>query len=69
MKKSEITPSYLSVYTTGGNANGAPCVFPFLYRGSNITRCIRTGHIRYWCGTTNNYDTDNKWGDCAPAGE
>ena len=43
-------------------------MFPFLYRGSNVTRCTRAGHIRYWCGTTSNYDSDQKWGNCAPAG-
>eukprot|EP00794_Sanderia_malayensis_P017044 gene17044-18759_t len=61
------TPNF-KIYTTGGNANGAPCVFPFVYRGRNYTSCTRAGHTRQWCATTKNYPADGKWGNCAPAG-
>eukprot|EP00795_Rhopilema_esculentum_P012712 gene12712-3431_t len=60
--------STFKIYTTGGNAGGAACVFPFLYNGVNRTSCTRAGSLRYWCATTNNYPSDQKWGYCAPAG-
>ena len=53
------------VETTGGNADGDPCVFPFIFQGNTFYGCI-TQKARYlpWCGTTANYDADRKWGNC-----
>ena len=52
--------------TTGGNANGAVCVFPFVYKGYSYYQCTVVGHrdALFWCATTNNYDVDQKWGNC-----
>jgi hypothetical protein len=51
--------------TEGGNANGASCVFPFTYQGKTYDSCINDNNgCEMWCGTTANYDTDKKWGNC-----
>jgi len=51
--------------TTDGNANGACCVFPFIYQGTTYNSCIGTNNGgTQWCATTANYDTDTKWGNC-----
>uniref|UniRef100_A0AAY4A822 Fibronectin type-II domain-containing protein n=1 Tax=Denticeps clupeoides TaxID=299321 RepID=A0AAY4A822_9TELE len=50
--------------TTGGNANGAPCLFPFQYKENLYTSCTYSGHDTLWCATTANYDRDKLWGDC-----
>lgn len=53
-------------YTTGGNANGATCIFPFLYEGTARYQCIDTNNGGVlWCGTTPSYDRDRIWGNCA----
>ncbi|KAI0239697.1 hypothetical protein LSAT2_009557 [Lamellibrachia satsuma] len=54
------------VPSTGGNGNGAPCVFPFIYRASEHNDCTRAGLKKLWCATTANYDKDMKWGYCPP---
>ena len=59
------TLSISATATTGGNAGGASCVFPFTYNGVSYTTCI----IAYngntsWCATTNNYPSDQRWGNC-----
>lgn len=59
----------LCISTTGGTANGANCVFPFIYRGTNYTQCTNeeVGPNFFhddWCAITNNYDIDKKWGYC-----
>ncbi|XP_068120881.1 uncharacterized protein [Hyperolius riggenbachi] len=52
--------------TVEGNANGSPCVFPFIYRGIYYNSCTAAGQDdrRLWCATTRNYDNDKKWGFC-----
>ena len=47
-----------------GNANGARCVFPFIYKGVTYTACTSIDHFRNWCATTSNYDRDRLWGNC-----
>ncbi|XP_039605446.1 epididymal sperm-binding protein 1-like isoform X2 [Polypterus senegalus] len=56
--------------TTGGNANGAPCVFPFIHQGKSYSYCITYNEDRRlpWCATTSNYDKDKQWGYCPKSG-
>ena len=56
----------VSVPTSGGNAGGANCVFPFIYQGQQYWECIvRPAVSDYpWCATTGNYDENGLWGNC-----
>ncbi|ETE57436.1 Epididymal sperm-binding protein 1, partial [Ophiophagus hannah] len=54
----------------GGNSNGQPCVFPFNYKGEEVTTCIdedekNEKNGRFWCAATENFDVDMKWSFCA----
>uniref|UniRef100_R4GC71 Fibronectin type-II domain-containing protein n=1 Tax=Anolis carolinensis TaxID=28377 RepID=R4GC71_ANOCA len=51
----------------GGNSNGAPCFFPFIYKSQKRNNCINEDEQngQYWCATTENYDLDFKFSFCA----
>lgn len=46
--------------TTGGNANGAGCKFPFDYFGTVYHTCDTEHHPKPWCYT----DGAGRWGEC-----
>lgn len=54
------------IYTIQGNSYGQPCYLPFMYEGQWFHSCTsigrEDGHL--WCGTTFNYDRDQRWGFC-----
>ncbi|XP_040009672.1 matrix metalloproteinase-9 [Xiphias gladius] len=64
-KKYGFCPSEL-LYTFGGNANGAECVFPFVFLGNEYDSCTTEGRSDgyRWCATTDNFDKDKKYGFC-----
>lgn len=64
-KKYGFCPSEL-LYTFDGNADGAPCVFPFTFLGEEYDSCTTEGRTDgyRWCATTSNFDTDKKYGFC-----
>ncbi|KAF4071168.1 hypothetical protein AMELA_G00281860 [Ameiurus melas] len=50
----------------GGTASGEPCLFPFLFLGTEYVDCTTEGREdgRLWCATTYDYERDKKWGFC-----
>ncbi|XP_047449711.1 matrix metalloproteinase-9 [Mugil cephalus] len=64
-QKFGFCPSEL-LYTFGGNADGAQCVFPFTFLGEEYDSCTTEGRSDgyRWCATTSNFDKDKKYGFC-----
>ncbi|XP_068006496.1 matrix metalloproteinase-9 [Melanerpes formicivorus] len=64
-KQYGFCPSEL-LYTTGGNSDGSPCVFPFVFDGTSYDACTTDGRSDgyRWCATTANFDQDKKYGFC-----
>uniref|UniRef100_A0A3P9PH21 Matrix metalloproteinase-9 n=1 Tax=Poecilia reticulata TaxID=8081 RepID=A0A3P9PH21_POERE len=58
-------PSELS-FTVGGNAGGAPCVYPFIFLGRVYKSCTTDGRTdgKRWCATTSNFDIHRRFGFC-----
>ena len=52
------------VTTVGGNALGACCKFPFIYKGTVHWRCTDQEANKKWCSVTKVFDFDRKWGYC-----
>uniref|UniRef100_A0A8C4UHR9 Macrophage mannose receptor 1 n=1 Tax=Falco tinnunculus TaxID=100819 RepID=A0A8C4UHR9_FALTI len=54
------------LFTLLGNANGAPCAFPFQLSGKWYTGCTAAGRSDglLWCATTPDFDTDHLYGFC-----
>ncbi|CAM4520728.1 unnamed protein product [Lepidochelys olivacea] len=57
---------YEDLFTLLGNANGAPCVFPFKLSGKWYAECTDAARSDglLWCGTTADFDTDQLCGFC-----
>ncbi|KAL9950856.1 hypothetical protein ACROYT_G043422 [Oculina patagonica] len=59
------TTSECSVKTVDGQSPDECCKFPFLYKGTNRTSCVKDITTnRTWCGVTYNYDQEKQWGWC-----
>lgn len=59
-----------ALFTMGGNGDGQPCKFPFKFQGQSYEQCTTEGRTDgyRWCGTTEDYDRDKKYGFCPETG-
>uniref|UniRef100_A0A8C3KBI1 Macrophage mannose receptor 1 n=1 Tax=Calidris pygmaea TaxID=425635 RepID=A0A8C3KBI1_9CHAR len=57
---------YEDIYTLGGNAFGAPCFFPFKFKGRWYAECIPSSDdaSSFWCATSSDFDKDQSFGNC-----
>lgn len=64
-------PVHAALSTIGGNAEGAPCVFPFIFLGKSYDACTTSGRNdgKMWCSSTKSFDEDRKWGFCPDQGD
>jgi len=56
--------------TEGGNSEGAPCTFPFVFQGESYNDCTIVGRNDglSWCATTEDFDAHGKFGFCKNSG-
>lgn len=52
------------IATTGGNANGACCHFPFIYKGLVYWKCTSRDAETNWCSVSKVFEIEKKWGFC-----
>ncbi|KAK4828116.1 hypothetical protein QYF61_023914 [Mycteria americana] len=64
--ESMCSQRYEDIYTLGGNAFGAPCVFPFKLNGKWYAECIPRSDDAgsLWCATSSDFDKDQFFGNC-----
>ncbi|KFQ29409.1 Macrophage mannose receptor 1, partial [Merops nubicus] len=57
---------YEDIYTLGGNAFGAPCLFPFKFNKKWYAECIPRDDDpgSLWCATSSDFDKDQIFGNC-----
>ena len=59
---------YFEVFTTGGNAGGKPCKFPFKYNNFDHYQCTYEDSENYnnqrWCRTNDDSEATLEWGNC-----
>ncbi|XP_042353414.1 macrophage mannose receptor 1-like [Plectropomus leopardus] len=63
--KGACSRTHRELYTIGGNANGRPCMFPFLYKDSWYSDCTMADSSgdQAWCAVQTKYE-NQLWGYC-----
>ena len=68
LKKSFYIFDLIIVITTGGNANGKPCRFPFKYNNIDHYQCTyeeaQNFNNKKWCRTNEDTAATLEWGNC-----
>uniref|UniRef100_A0A8C4NAG0 Fibronectin n=1 Tax=Eptatretus burgeri TaxID=7764 RepID=A0A8C4NAG0_EPTBU len=63
---SGVTCRPLVAQTHNGNSDGAPCMFPFIFKGQTYNTCTLAGRSdgQYWCSTTADFSVDQNYSFC-----